>query len=73
MSASELEAIINRAKLLPPDELVELIKQVAEILEQKQPSHSTNYSARFGSGKGAFKTAVEADEFLRRERDEWRR
>jgi hypothetical protein len=36
MAASQLELIVNQVKLLPPDELVELIKQAAEVLEQKR-------------------------------------
>lgn len=71
---SELELIITQAKDLPPSDLVKLIKQTAEILEQKQfadNQKSINYAARFGSGKGTFQTAVEADEFLRSERDKW--
>ena len=71
---SQLEIIINQAKALPPSELVKLIKQTAEILEQKQSAESkptTSYAARFGSGQGAFQTAAEADDFLRSERDKW--
>ncbi len=73
MSANELEAIVKRVRHLPPNELIQLIKQAAAILEQKQESKPTSYAARFGSGKGAFSTAAEADEFLRRERDAWQR
>lgn len=71
---SQLEMIINQARELPPSELVKLIKQTAEILEQKQSAESktsTNYAARFGSGQGAFQSSAEADEFLRSERDKW--
>lgn len=75
MSASQLELIVNQVKLLPPDDLVKLIKQAAELLEQKQPTPSipatTSYAALFGSGKGAFATPAEADNFLRAERDQW--
>jgi len=73
MSANELEAIVKRARQLPPHDLIQLIKQVAAILEQKQEREPTSYAARFGSGKGAFSTTTEADEFLRRERDAWER
>lgn len=71
---SQLELIITQAKTLPPSELVKLIKQTAEILEQKQSAEnktSTSYTARFGSGQGAFQTSAEADDFLRSERDKW--
>ena len=79
MSASQLELIVNQVKLLPPNDLVKLIKQAAELLEQKQAAPAvspankvrTNYAALFGSGKGAFATAAEADNFLRAERDQW--
>lgn len=36
MAASQLELIVNQVRLLPPDELIELIKQAAEVLEQKR-------------------------------------
>ena len=79
MSASQLELIANQVKFLPPNDLVKLIKQAVELLEQKQTVPSTpptanvtnHYSALFGSGKGAFATPAEADNFLRAERDQW--
>jgi hypothetical protein len=36
MAASQLELIVNQIRLLSPDELVKLIRQAAELLEQKQ-------------------------------------
>ena len=36
MAASQLELIVNQIRLLPPDELIKLIKKAAELLEQKQ-------------------------------------
>ncbi len=79
MSASQLELIANQVKLLPPNDLVKLIKQAVELLEQKQMASTTapaekvttDYTAFFGSGKGAFATPAEADNFLRAERDQW--
>lgn len=79
MSASQFELIANQVKLLPPNDLVKLIKQAVELLEQKQvtPTASptdkatTSYAALFGSGKGAFATPAEADNFLRAGRDQW--
>jgi hypothetical protein len=75
MSASQLELIVNQVKLLPPDDLVKLIWQVAELLEQKQPisiiSAATSYAALFDSGRGAFATSAKADSFLRAERNQW--
>jgi hypothetical protein len=36
MAVSQLELIFNQMLLLSPDDLVKLIKEVAEVLEQKQ-------------------------------------
>ena len=82
MPTSQLELIADQVKFLPPSDLVKLIKQSVELLAQKQaaPEHpatptvanpTTNYAALFGSGKGAFATPAEADNFLRAERDQW--
>lgn len=75
MSASQFEIIVNQVKLLPPHDLVKLIKQAAELLEQQQSAPTTtattSYAALFGSGKGAFATPAEADSFLRAERNQW--
>ncbi len=71
---SQLEKILDQAKSLPPDDLVKLIKSVAEILERKQSANAhpaIRYTARFGSGKGAFQNPAEADDFLRSERELW--
>jgi len=51
-----------------------LIKRASELLEQSQPptaGRPPSYRALFASGRGAFATPQEADEFLRRERDAW--
>ncbi len=79
MPTSQLELIADQVKFLPPSDLVKLIKQAVELLEQKQaapmspttPATTNNYAALFGSGKGAFATPAEADNFLRGERDQW--
>jgi hypothetical protein len=76
MATSQLDAIVNQVKLLPPEALVQLIRRVAEILEQKQtvPAPAqVDYLALIGSGRGAFASAAEADQFLREERDGWER
>jgi len=36
MAASQLELIVNQIRRLSPDELIKLIKEAAELLEQKQ-------------------------------------
>lgn len=36
MATSRLELIVDQVKLLPPDDLAELIERAAEVLEQKQ-------------------------------------
>ncbi len=74
MSTSQLDLVVNQVKLLPPDDLVKLIKKVAELLEQKQITTEkpvTNYAAFFGAGKGVFASPEEADRFIREERDAW--
>jgi len=74
MAASQLELIVNQIRLLPPDELVKLIRRAAEILEQKQvlgEKPAKHYAAFFGAGKGVFATPQEADRFIRQERDSW--
>lgn len=76
MAMSQLDIIVNQVKLLPPETLVQLIRRVAEILEQKQTIPATtkvDYLALIGSGQGAFASAAEADQFLREERDRWER
>jgi hypothetical protein len=71
---SQLDLIIDQIKLLPPNDLVKLIRQAAEILEQKQVTlhpPKTDYAAFFGAGKGGFNSPEEADRFIRAERDAW--
>ncbi|MBP6824866.1 MAG: hypothetical protein KA368_25185 [Acidobacteria bacterium] len=82
MPTSQLDLISDQVKFLPPNDLVTLIKQAVELLAQRQAAPAqpetttitrptTNYAALFGSGKGAFATPAEADNFLRAERDQW--
>ena len=76
MAMSQLDVIINQVKLLPPEALVQLIRRMAEILEQKQSvpaAPKVDYVALIGSGQGAYASAAEADQFLREERDGWER
>lgn len=78
MPTSQLELIADQVKFLPPNDLVKLIKQAVELLGESQVAPvqpttpgKTSYAALFGSGKGAFATPAEADNFLRAERDQW--
>jgi hypothetical protein len=73
MSASELEAILARAARLSPDELAQLIKRANELSKKNESSAARppSYRALFSSGRGAFATPQEADEFVRQERDAW--
>ncbi len=74
MSANQLEIVIDQVRLLSLDDLVKLIRQAAEILEQKQraaETPATNYAAFFGAGKGLFATPEEVDKFIRQERNAW--
>ncbi|MFN0112469.1 MAG: hypothetical protein ACKVZH_26725 [Blastocatellia bacterium] len=77
MPTSQLELIADQVKFLSPNDLVTLIKQAVELLGQNQVAPGqlttptkTNYATLFGSGKGAFATPTEADNFLRAERDQ---
>ncbi len=72
MPTNQLDAIANQVNLPPPEALVQLIKRAAELLEQKQSAPvKVDYLALLGSGKGAFASAEEVDQFLRQERDAW--
>ncbi len=74
MSASELEAILAQAERLSPDELAQLIKRANQLSKKNQSSTTErppSYRALFASGRGAFATPQEADEFVRQERDAW--
>ncbi len=74
MSASQFDLVVNQVQLLPPDDLVRLIKKAEELLEQKQRASvpkKVDYVSLIGSGKGAFSSPEEADRFIREERDAW--
>jgi hypothetical protein len=82
MSAEHIQSLLRQARALSPDERVELIKDLQDSLTaDREASHSqfesreenkrTDYLALFGSGRGGFLNAQEADEFIRQERDAW--
>jgi len=74
MATNKLEAILAEARNLSPDELAQLIKHAADMLAKnsKQPiTPAPPYRSLFGAGKGSFATPVEADRYVRKERDAW--
>ncbi|MGE0131343.1 MAG: hypothetical protein AB7U82_24955 [Blastocatellales bacterium] len=78
MSSSQFDLVVSQIKLLPPDDLVRLIKKTAELLEEKQAvapaqqaATKVDYVALIGSGKGLYASPEEADRFIREERDAW--
>lgn len=82
MSTEHIQSIVRQARELSPDERVELIRDLQDSLaadrdtpvSQVEPgdeNNRTNYLSLFGSGRGGFATAQEADEFIRQERDSW--
>lgn len=74
LMSANLDTIIEQVKQLPPEELAELLKEVKEIQENGQTSTKPakiNYLDFLGSGKGAYSSVEEADEFIRKERDAW--
>jgi hypothetical protein len=74
MTTNRLETILAQARRLSPGELAQLIKRAADLLAQSTQNHAQavpRYAALFGSGKGTFASAAEADRFLREERDAW--
>jgi hypothetical protein len=80
MSTEHIQSLVRQALQLSPDERVELIKDLQESLtaeashshvESREENKRTDYLALFGSGRGGFATAQEADEFIRQERDAW--
>ena len=65
---SQLDVVVSQVKLLPPDDLVKLIHQVAKLLEQKQLTvqpHKVDYVALIGSGQGSFASPEESNRFIR--------
>jgi len=79
MSTEHIQSLVRQARELSPDERVELIRDLQDSLtaeaahSQVEPEENkrTDYLALFGSGRGGFATAQEADEFIRQERDAW--
>jgi hypothetical protein len=80
MSTEHVQSLVRQALQLSSDERVELIKDLQDSLtaeashsqvESREENQRTDYLALFGSGRGGFATAqeAEADEFIRRERD----
>ena len=80
MSTEHIQSLVRQARELSPDERVELIKDLQDSLtaeashsqvESQEENKRIDYLALFGSGRGGFATAQEADEFIRQERDAW--
>jgi hypothetical protein len=82
MSTERIQSLVRQVRELSPDERAELLKDLQDSLTaDREASHSqfesreenkrTDYLALFGSGRGSFATAQEADEFIRQERDAW--
>jgi hypothetical protein len=80
MSTEQFQALIQQAKQLSNEERQQLIKYLAEseLAEREphtgsgdEPKRPVDYLAFFGSGRGAYATAEEADAFIRQERDAW--
>jgi hypothetical protein len=79
MSTEHIQSLVRQALQLSPDEREELIKDLQDSLaeaphsqvESREENKRTDYLALFGSGRGGFATAQEADEFIRQERDAW--
>jgi len=82
MSTEHIQSLVRQALELSSAERVELIKNLQDSLtadreashppgQSREENESTDYLALFGSGRGGFATAQEADEFIRQERDEW--
>ena len=80
MSTEHIQSLVRQALQLSPNERAELIKDLQDSLtteashsavESREENKRTDYLALFGSGRGGFVTAQEADEFIRQERDAW--
>jgi hypothetical protein len=80
MSTEHIQSLVRQALQLSPDERAELIKDLQDSLtaeashsqlDSREENKRTDYLALFGSGRGGFATAQEADEFIRQERDAW--
>ena len=80
MSTEQFQALIQQAKQLTTEERRQLMRYLTESeLAERESSggpeegskSATDYVALFGSGRGAFASADEADAFIRQERDAW--
>jgi len=82
MPTEHIQSLARQVRELSQDERAELFKDLQDSLTaDREASHSqfesreenkrTDYLALFGSGRGGFATAQEADEFIRQERDAW--
>jgi hypothetical protein len=82
MSTEDFQSLVRQVRELSPDERAELFKDLQDSLTaDREVSHSqfesqeknkrTDYLALFGTGRGGFATAKEADEVIRQERDAW--
>lgn len=80
MSTEQFRALVQQAKQLSSEERRQLMRYLteSELAERESsggpaegPKRETDYVALFGSGRGAFATADEADAFIRQERDAW--
>ena len=75
--SAKIDSILRQVVRLTRDERAELIKSIETSLSGEPENNlpETNgepdYLAMFGSGRGAFESASEADEFIRQERDAW--
>ncbi|MBA2524551.1 MAG: hypothetical protein H0V18_02035 [Pyrinomonadaceae bacterium] len=78
MSPEQFQALIQQVKQLSADERKQFIKYLEEsaVADRQESEHQsrsepTDYLALFGSGRGGFTTAEEADNFVREERNAW--
>lgn len=75
--SAKIDSILRQVIRLTPDERAELIKSIETSVSGEPDKNlpDTNgkpdYLAMFGSGRGAFESASEADEFIRQERNAW--
>ncbi len=76
--SAKIDSILRQVIRLTPGERAELIKSIETSLtgetgktHPETASGKPDYLAMFGSGRGAFATASEADEFIRQERAAW--
>ena len=80
MSTEQFQALIQQAKQLSATERQQLMRYLAEseaaerersLSSEEGSERVPDYVAFFGSGRGGFASAEEADAFIRQERDAW--